>query len=523
MVDFKNVKPQTILIVGVISSVVLIIVGVGIFLLLKSKNKESPVKQVGGRSPEVYLQTFPMKFTPGDFGPSKNFPNITLATKQQLKEAIDNGFKGSGGAIGLNDKNEEVSLFILGGTTITELSKAQATQTVPVHKTENVWVFGIKPIKNEPNVFPFSELKWSRFDPSSPITPSSIIPSPITPSSIIPSPITPSSIIPSSIIPSAITPSSIIPSAITPSSIIPSPITPSSIIPSPITPSSIIPSPITPSSITPSSIIPSAITPSGLREVYSQPLGMKLTPGGLGPIINIMFPNITIATKKQLKEAIDNGFKGSGGAIGLNDKNEDVSLFILGGTTITELSKAQSTQMENVWAFGIKPKPDKHPDAFPFSQLQWSQHNDTSGVFPEVYLQTLRDGLKFTPGDFNEAKKLVFFNNPNITLATKTQINEALDKGLKVCGGGIGINDNNQEVALFVRPGAGPGLDSNNQLNVMLSCGTRSITEKSKAEAKQMVPEYKEQNVWVFGIKPRKIRQPNPLPFNEFKWSQFDP
>lgn len=60
---------------------------------------------------------------------------------------------------------------------------------------------------------------------------------------------------------------------------------------------------------------------------------------------------------------------------------------------------------------------------------------------PEVYLhnlQALLPGLEIPVGAFDQLKSQIFPSNPNITLATMVQIEEAVKSGLKVCETGIG-------------------------------------------------------------------------------------
>jgi len=222
MVNIKNVNPK-ILITGVF--VLLILGGILIFFVLK----KSPVTSVGTTKPttkpttkattkpiitptqpiitptqpiitptqpirpltgreEVFLQILSggMYIAPGKFQEVKesifpNNPNITIATIQQIKEALAMGLETCDGGI-VMDNNTEVFAFISPGAKSMNTNPACFTsQGVEVFKmpnitTPNIWVYGIKPVKGTSGVSRFSVEKWSLYDPLPPIITQAPIP-----------------------------------------------------------------------------------------------------------------------------------------------------------------------------------------------------------------------------------------------------------------------------------------------------------------------------------------------------------
>ena len=175
MFDIKNVKPKTMLITGVVSSVVLIIVVIVIILLIKnSKNKNS------GRK-EVYLQALKpgIKIKPGQsFSSLKSeYSNITLATVQQLEEALKSGLKVCEYGLAIDKGNKEIVAITIpgpGSLNTNPDSSCGGPQRISVsliseyNHAVNIWVYGVKPPNGTVGVSRFSIPQWSQFDPLPP-------------------------------------------------------------------------------------------------------------------------------------------------------------------------------------------------------------------------------------------------------------------------------------------------------------------------------------------------------------------
>ena len=187
MFDLKNVKPKTLVFLGVVSSIVLVIVGVGIFLLLKSKNKESPVTHVGPKTipagaKEVYLQSLNGGITvaAGKFEGMKakifpSNPNISLATVDEIGKAIAKGLKVCAAGLALDDMGKEIQLLITPGpdsdSGLPPDSKPMCTEMQRFEVLEepsfNIWVYGVKPsngTEDAKGVLPFSLGRWSMYN-----------------------------------------------------------------------------------------------------------------------------------------------------------------------------------------------------------------------------------------------------------------------------------------------------------------------------------------------------------------------
>ena len=181
-------KPKTILIAGVIFSIVLI-VGIVIFFLTKNTTPNNTAQKVTKNTTpnntaqkEVYLQSFNMWLDyPYNFKEVKRLifptnPNITLATLQQVKDAMTKGgLKVCAGALGLdNNGMEEIILARPGPPDIQGLAslctKDLDVRVSPVRSDgiKEIWVYGVKPKKatvEAKGISPFSPSKWSQFDP----------------------------------------------------------------------------------------------------------------------------------------------------------------------------------------------------------------------------------------------------------------------------------------------------------------------------------------------------------------------
>ena len=130
----------------------------------------------------------------------------------------------------------------------------------------------------------------------------------------------------------------------------------------------------------------------------------------------------------------------------------------------------------------------------------------------EVYFQSFKEGMMLDfAGQFQSVKKLIFPDNPNITLATMQQIKEAVSKGLKICNGGLGLDDNGKEVMITVRPGP-----PNITVLAPLCTQTQSF---------DIIPNFVNiKSIWVFGIKPKPPNNTEGIArFSILKWSQFYP
>ena len=189
MFDIKNLKTRRLVIIGVVSSIVLIVSIIAVYFIFI---KDTPVKRVTtaktvtpvrtgtpvGKPEEVYLQSFKEGMTldyAGQFERVKKliFPgqNITLATIQQINEAFDKGLKACNAALGLDNNGKEKMIAarpgppnIIGLSSV--CTQARAVDIVPdIGNIKNIWVYGVKPSKGTKDVFPFSPSKWSQFDP----------------------------------------------------------------------------------------------------------------------------------------------------------------------------------------------------------------------------------------------------------------------------------------------------------------------------------------------------------------------
>jgi len=181
MFNIKNVKPQTILIVGVVSSVVL--VGIVIFVVFKESKKSSqisstpPIRPLPTGREEVYLQILDggMRVKKGQFNSLKatifsNNPNITLATIQQIRNSLANGLKVCDAGLALDDMGMEIIANVTPGygamTSMTMVQQAcVGSQEIITDRPDafGIWIYGVKPPNGTPNVKRFSTEKWSQY------------------------------------------------------------------------------------------------------------------------------------------------------------------------------------------------------------------------------------------------------------------------------------------------------------------------------------------------------------------------
>ena len=163
MPDVKNVKPKTMLIVGVFSSIVLlIVVSIVMFFVLNSKKSTSeksvptttqPVKTVAPvKREEPYILFLNKPIKVGTF--KLNYPDLNLATNQQILKARYEGGETTLclSGLALNEFNTEVHLTCGIGDKI---------------QTEDyfAWIYGIKPPVGTPNIMNFSkDGRWSMYD-----------------------------------------------------------------------------------------------------------------------------------------------------------------------------------------------------------------------------------------------------------------------------------------------------------------------------------------------------------------------
>ena len=179
MFDFKNVKQKTLVITGIIFSIVLI-VGIAIFFLFKNTTppktttlpKTTTPPKTSGLRPEVYLRRLGSRILPGQFeGIKRLFPNITLATMQQINQALIEGLKVCDNGIAIDNGRELIAFTRSGPGSLN--TSSWCSEGTPFVKelvlsgsdSSNIWVFGVKPQNGHVDVYPFSALKWSQHDP----------------------------------------------------------------------------------------------------------------------------------------------------------------------------------------------------------------------------------------------------------------------------------------------------------------------------------------------------------------------
>jgi hypothetical protein len=206
MFAIQNIKTKTLVIVGVVSSIVLVIIGIGIFLLLKKSEKSSsigpspttikpitptikpsPITQminlsqittpISARPKEVYLLSLNGNMiAPGRFESEKarifpNNPNITLATVDEIITAKNKGLTVCAAGLALDEMGKEIHLLITPGpgTVLPPDAKPMCTEVERFEVLEllpclNIWVYDVKPPKDTVGISPFSVKKWSYYD-----------------------------------------------------------------------------------------------------------------------------------------------------------------------------------------------------------------------------------------------------------------------------------------------------------------------------------------------------------------------
>ena len=202
MVVIQNIKPKTLVFVGVVSSILLVIIGIGIFSFLKKSEKSSSVgpptikpsptitptikpssstitptiMQVLARTKEVYLQSLNGNMiSPGGFEQEKarifpSNPNITLATVDDIANAKTKGLKVCDSGLALDEMGKEMHLLITPGPgpglppdakpMCTEIERFEVLEEPSL----NIWVYGVKPSNGTLGVSPFAQGRWSQYD-----------------------------------------------------------------------------------------------------------------------------------------------------------------------------------------------------------------------------------------------------------------------------------------------------------------------------------------------------------------------
>ena len=254
-------------------------------------------------------------------------------------------------------------------------------------------------------------------------------------------------------------------------------------------------------------------------------------------------PNITLATVNQINDALAMGLKVCDTGIAKDNFGNDTFATTtpgqgsmnpmtqcLGQPGVSTLTPRGQTTSNNVWVFGVKPV-NGTQGVSRFSTGQWSQFDGLQPLPPrptnpilvpttlpprpisnqqsEVYLRPLPDNLVLPLNQFDQVKRLLFPTDPNITLATVNQINEALAMGLQVCD--IGIAKGNFGSDVFATTTPGPG-SMNRSAQCLGQQGVSTLTPRGLETIN---------TVWVFGVKPPKT-VPNIRAFSSTKWSQFD-
>ena len=178
MPDIKTVKPRTMLIVGVVSSIVLVIVVcVVIFLVLNAKKSTSkkpvpttkqPSNPVGNQ--EVYLMTLSsfMKGGTNTFKPT--YPNLNLATKEQIQSALTAGLGVCATGFAKDNNGTEIMIDVTPGaqTFNANLDSCKSKQGITILPSslgsDVAWIYGVKPPNGTPGILAFSRSKWSQYN-----------------------------------------------------------------------------------------------------------------------------------------------------------------------------------------------------------------------------------------------------------------------------------------------------------------------------------------------------------------------
>ena len=305
-------------------------------------------------------------------------------------------------------------------------------------------------------------------------------------------------------------------------------------------------SPIIPRTMSPQTLAPG---PSGQQEVYLQALTSEI-PLNIFDRLKASFfpsnPNITLATVDQINNAMRSGLKVCETGICKDNSNTDIFVNVSPGRGSIDAggSIAQSSWCDNfgvtfqaprsgtskfIWVFGVKP-PEGTRFVSRFSTEQWSQYSGSSPqTLPprpsgqqEVYLQILGRGMTPSAGQFQNIKS----STPEysgITLATISQIQEALRNGLMVCESGLAIDNNNSEVIATTATGGSPinatSLDSGSTGNA--TSPSPGSCFRTKAVYFDFGRGFTTRFIWVYGVKP-----PNGtfgiLPFAYERWSFYD-
>ena len=308
MFVIQNVKPRTILIVGGVSCIILILVGIAIFFLIKpsptikpsTTKPSSTIKPSPTGREEVYLYNMrDIMIEPGQFEEEKanifpNNSNITLATIQQIKEALAMGLETCDSGIAM-DMNTEIFAFVAPGEKSMNTNPACFTsQRVDVFQmsniiTSNIWVYGVKPPNGTVGVSRFSIEKWSLYDPLPIITQKPI---PVGPKEV---------------------------------------------------------------------YIQALYEPIQIPPDKFQTIKRIYFPNN---------PNITLATVQQIELALNGGLKVCNTAMAFNDMGIEILLTACVGTKkITDASVG--TVLSHIWVYGVKP-PNGTVGISPFSLGKWS-------------------------------------------------------------------------------------------------------------------------------------------------------
>ena len=168
MFDIKNVKTRRLVIVGVVSLVLIVSMIIAVYFIFIKTDTHV-------RKPEVYLQKLKndIYIKPGQFSSMKSdYPNITLATTQQIEQALKDGLKMCGHGMAVDNNNKEFAVYVKAGPgSILEppgiTGQYCASQGLDLNSPQTankIWVYGVKPSNGTVGVYRFSAEKWSQYD-----------------------------------------------------------------------------------------------------------------------------------------------------------------------------------------------------------------------------------------------------------------------------------------------------------------------------------------------------------------------
>ena len=123
------------------------------------------------RNQEVYLMTLSSFMRGGTNTFKPTYPNLNLATKEQIQSALTAGLGVCTTAMGKDSNGNEIIIDVTPGaqTFNKNFSECTSKQEITIlpgsFGSSNAWIYGIKPSKTaDPTVLAFSGSKWSQYD-----------------------------------------------------------------------------------------------------------------------------------------------------------------------------------------------------------------------------------------------------------------------------------------------------------------------------------------------------------------------